>query len=122
MKILLAEDDANIVKIAQIVLQKMGNHTVDVCMDGLSALDKALENDYDLLILDGMMPGLPGVEVCKQYKEKKQGSQAYVIFLSAKSAQEDIREFKELGCGYIQKPFEPQQLCPLIDEIMRTAA
>lgn len=122
MKILLAEDDANIVKIAKIVLEKVGGHQVQVCMDGGSALQTALQEDFDLLILDGMMPVLPGVEVCRQYQQQKQGRQAPVIFLSAKSTQEDIHEFNEIGCGYIQKPFEPQKLCALIDSILVKAA
>ena len=122
MRILLAEDDANIVKIAKIVLEKVGRHHVHVCMDGGSALQTALNEDFDLLILDGMMPVMPGVEVCRQYGLKKQGKKAAVIFLSAKSTQEDINEFRELGCGYIQKPFEPQNLCSLIENILRQAA
>lgn len=122
MKVLLAEDDANIVKIAQIVLEKIGGHQVEVCMDGGSALNTALKEDFDLLLLDGMMPILPGVEVCKQYNEKKQGKKALVIFLSAKSSQKDINEFLQLGIGYIQKPFDPQSLCSSIDDILREAA
>ena len=122
MKILLAEDDANIVKIAKIVLEKVGGHSVEVCMDGGSALNKALTEDFDLLILDGMMPVHPGVEVCKLYHEQKQGPKARVIFLSATSTMEDIKEFKQLGCGYSQKPFEPQSLCQMIDDIVKEAA
>lgn len=122
MKILLAEDDANIVKIAQMVLEKVGGHTVDTALDGGIALQKALQNEYDLIILDGMMPVHPGVEVCQLYKEQKQGPLAAIIFLSAKSSQKDINEFMSLGNGYIQKPFEPQSLCKSIDEIMRKAA
>ena len=69
-----------------------------------------------------MMPVLPGVEVCKQYQEKKQGSKAVVIFLSAKSSQEDINEFNQLSMGSIQKPFDPQSLCQMIDSILEKAA
>ena len=122
MKILLAEDDANIIKIAQLVLQKVGGHEVDTAMDGGEALQKALNGDYDLIILDGMMPVHPGIEVCRLYKEQRQGPLASIIFLSAKSSQEDIKEFLEFGNGYIQKPFEPQNLCKLIDDILAKAA
>ncbi len=122
MKILLAEDDLNIVKIAQMILEKVGGHQVDVANDGGEALDKGLNNYYDLIILDGMMPVRPGLEVCKLYFEQKQGEKARIIFLSAKSSQKDINEFLSLGSGYIQKPFEPQNLCNLIDEILQKAA
>ncbi len=122
MKVLLAEDDLNIIKIAQLVLERVGGHEVDTALDGGEALSKALANDYDLIILDGMMPVHPGVEVCKMYKEQKQGTQAQIIFLSAKSSQKDINEFLSLGTGYIQKPFEPQSLCSMIDDILKKAA
>lgn len=118
MKILIAEDDMNIIKIAQMVLEKVGGHAVDTAYDGGVALDKALNQEYDLIILDGMMPIHPGIDVCKLYREQKQGQQAQVIFLSAKSAQEDVQEFLSLGDGYIQKPFEPQKLCSLINDIL----
>ena len=122
MKILLAEDDMNIIKIAQMVLERVGGHCVDTAFDGGIALEKALAGEYDLIILDGMMPVHPGLEVCKLYREQKKGNQAKVIFLSAKSSQKDILEFLSLGHGYIQKPFEPQSLCNLIDDIMKKVA
>lgn len=122
MKVLLAEDDPNIVRIAQLILEKVGKHQVDTALDGTQALEKALANDYDLIILDGMMPGYPGIDVCRLFKEQKPTAKAKVIFLSAKSSQKDINEFLALGTGYIQKPFEPQNLCNLIDAIINKAA
>jgi len=123
MKILIAEDDLNIIKIAQIVLEKIGQHQVTTATDGGQALSLALAEDFDLLILDGMMPVLPGLEVCRRYQNEKQGPKAKVIFLSAKSSQKDIDEFLQLGVGYIQKPFEPKNLCLMINDIlMREAA
>ncbi len=122
MKILIAEDDLNIIKIAQIVLEKIGQHQVVTATDGGQALSLALAQDFDLLILDGMMPVLPGLEVCRRYQNEKQGQIAQVIFLSAKSSQKDIDEFLQLGVGYIQKPFEPKNLCPMIENILKRAA
>jgi two-component system response regulator ResD len=122
VKILIAEDDMNIIKIAKMVLERVGGHEVETAVDGGEALTKALANDYDLIILDGMMPVRPGVEVCRLYHEQKQGQQANIIFLSAKSSQEDIKEFLHIGTGYIQKPFEPQKLCALIDDILSKKA
>ena len=122
MKILLAEDDLNIIKIAQTVLERVGGHQVDTAYDGGEALQKALSNSYDLLILDGMMPVSPGLEVCRNYKQQAPAPQARVIFLSAKSAESDIQEFLQWGDGYIQKPFEPAKLCQLIDDILKQVA
>ena len=122
MKILLAEDDSNIIKIAQMVLERVGGHSVDLALDGGKALELAVINDYDLIILDGMMPVYPGLEVCKLYKAQKPESQTIIIFLSAKSSQKDINDFLSIGDGYIQKPFEPQKLCQLIDDIIAKVA
>jgi two-component system, OmpR family, alkaline phosphatase synthesis response regulator PhoP len=119
MKILIAEDDINIIKIAQLVLEKIGKHIVDLACDGGEALSKALIGEYDLIILDGMMPIYPGLEVARLYQEQKKGNKAPIIFLSAKSSQKDILDFLSYGAGYIQKPFEPQNLCLLIDNIMK---
>ena len=117
MKILLAEDDPNIVKIATMVLTKVGQHDVEVATNGQDALDKAVSGDYDLLLLDGMMPKMQGIDVCKNYYDKKKPPWAKVIFLSAKSSQEDVKEFVNFGTGFIQKPFAPEKLCSQIEEI-----
>lgn len=120
MKILIAEDDNNISTIAKLVLERVGHHNVIVAANGREALNAALQQQFDLIILDGMMPELSGPEVCRQYREQC-ANQAPVIFLSAKSTQADIKEFLELGIGYIQKPFNPQTLCQQIDMIMKAA-
>ncbi len=122
MNILLAEDDLNIVRIARTILEKVGGHQVDTARDGGEALEKALIGDYHLIILDGMMPVYPGIEVCRLYKRKQRGNKARIIFLTAKSSQKDINEFLTMGHGYIQKPFEPDNLCHLIDNIMEGVA
>jgi len=122
MKILLAEDDVNIIRIARTVLEKVGGHQVDTAKDGGEALEKALKGDYHLIILDGMMPVHPGIEVCKLYRKKQKESKTRIIFLSAKSSQKDINDFLTMGHGYIQKPFEPGRLCHLIDNIMEGVA
>lgn len=121
MKILFAEDDSNICMIAKLVLERVGQHNVTIAENGRIALDLALQNSYDLIILDGMMPELSGTEVCRKYNEQST-NKSPVIFLSAKSTQQDIQEFLDLGVGYIQKPFNPQTLCQQIDMILKAAA
>lgn len=121
MKILLAEDDPNISTIAKLVLERVGHHDVTLVMNGRDALDRAMTEVFDLILLDGMMPELSGPEVCRLYRQSVH-SPSPVIFLSAKSAQHDIMEFMDLGVGYIQKPFNPQTLCQQIDTILKGAA
>ena len=78
MKILLAEDDVNIVRIARTVLEKVGGHQVDTAKDGGEALEKALKGDY-LYYLSRMMPVHPGIEVCKLYRKKQKKSKTRII-------------------------------------------
>lgn len=120
MKILIAEDDTNISTIAKLVLERVGHHEVVIAANGREALEAATSQPFDLIILDGMMPELSGPEVCRKYKEHTNNA-APVIFLSAKSTQQDIQEFLDLGIGYIQKPFNPQTLCQQIDMILKAA-
>jgi DNA-binding response OmpR family regulator len=122
LRILLAEDDSNISMIAKITLEKIGNHQVVAAVDGKSALDLALKENFDLILLDGMMPVMDGVTVLKNLKASN-SSQVPVIFLSAKSQESDIKEVLELGAiGYIQKPFEPRSLCKQINELLSKKA
>lgn len=122
MKILLAEDDSNIAMIAKITLERIGKHSVTVVADGKSALDLALKEQFDLILLDGMMPVMDGATVLKNLKTTNV-SHVPVIFLSAKSQEVDIKEVMDLGAiGYIQKPFEPKTLCTQIDQILAKKA
>lgn len=109
MKILLAEDDHNISTIAKLALEKLGGHEVTVAENGIAALELAVAGGFDIIVLDEMMPKMNGMTVCKQYLEQVQ-SPVPVIFLSAKSQESDIREFRNLAVGYISKPFDPMQL------------
>src|ERR1700722_1323670 len=117
MRILLAEDDPNISVIAKLSLEKLGSHDVTVVNDGEKALHEALSHDYDLILLDEMMPKMNGLSVCRAYKAKC-ASPKPVIFLSAKSQESDIREFSEAGVGFIPKPFDPMKISGQIDALL----
>jgi DNA-binding response OmpR family regulator len=122
MRILLAEDDSNIAMIAKITLERIGKHTVVIAADGKSALDLANKEQFDLILLDGMMPVMDGLTVLKNLKTTHL-STLPVIFLSAKSQESDIKEVMDLGAiGYIQKPFEPKTLCEQIDQFLAKKA
>lgn len=110
MRILLAEDDSNIVIIAKLALEKLGGHTVTHAADGVKALEIATQENFDLILLDSMMPGKDGLRVCVELKQHYKISTP-VIFLSAKSQEADIRQGLSAGAiGYIQKPFDPKNL------------
>ncbi len=116
MKILLAEDDPSIVYITQTCLEKIGKHQVTVTIDGEKALAQALLENYDLLILDGMMPKKTGLQVATEYR-KLAMVKTPIIFLSARNEEKEIEKYYELGGGFIAKPFDPMQICKQIDEI-----
>lgn len=117
MRVLLAEDDPHISVIAKMSLEMLAGHKVTVVGDGEAALAEALTQQYDLILLDEMMPKMNGVRVSQAYRAKCPNPRP-VIFLSAKSQEADIREFTENGCGYIAKPFEPSELSSRIRQLL----
>lgn len=121
MNVLLAEDDPHISVIAKLSLEKVAGHTVTVVNDGEKALNEALTQKYDVILLDEMMPKMNGLRVCQEYKKRCQNPKP-VIFLSAKSQDSDIAEFFEIGTGFIPKPFDPMKLSTQIEELLKKAA
>ena len=116
MHILLAEDDHHVSVIMQICLEKIGNHSVVVCEDGEAAIERLKIENFDLVILDGMMPRKNGVQTA--HEMRVMGRAEPIIFLSAKSEEKDIAEFLSLSCGYIAKPFDPQIICTQIEQLL----
>ncbi len=117
MHVLLAEDDTNISVVTQLCLEKIGGHSVVLCVDGESALETALRQPFDLILLDGMMPKLSGLQVALQLQSNGVVGTP-IIFLSAKTDDKDISDFLRIGNGYIAKPFDPMTICARIDAIL----
>lgn len=106
-KILIVEDEDAIADIEKDYLELNG-FEVTVCSDGTSGMAEALDNDYDIYILDVMLPGVDGFEICKTIREQKDTP---IIMVSAKK--EDIDKIRGLGVGaddYMTKPFSPSEL------------
>lgn len=106
-KILIVEDEEAIADLEKDYLELSG-FEVEVANDGETGLKKALENDYDLFILDLMLPGVDGFEICRQVRGEKNTP---IIMVSAKK--DDIDKIRGLGLGaddYITKPFSPSEL------------
>ena len=118
-KILVVDDDAGIRGMVGIVLEDAG-YAVDFCVDGSSAVDTFNETNPDLVLLDWMLPGKEGVEVCK---ELTAASRVPVIMLTAKSETEDMQKGLEAGADdYIVKPFDQKSLMERINvAILRLA-
>ena len=106
-KILIVEDEEAIADLEKDYLELSG-FEVEIENRGDTGLDKALNEDYDLLILDLMLPEVDGFEICRQVREKKNMP---IIMVSAKK--DDIDKIRGLGLGaddYITKPFSPSEM------------
>lgn len=109
MKILIADDDATSRKLLGRVLKKWGFEVI-VAEDGIQAWGAIQETDAQIVILDWMMPGMEGVEVCRKIRSRE-GQARYVILLTSKTGTEDIVEGLDAGADdYIHKPFSKTEL------------
>ncbi|MCC6094152.1 MAG: response regulator transcription factor [Eubacterium sp.] len=106
-RILIIEDEESIAELEKDYLELSG-FEVDIENDGDKGLKRALEQDYDLYILDLMLPVVDGFEICKEIRKKKN---APIIIVSAKK--DDIDKIRGLGLGaddYMTKPFSPSEM------------
>ncbi|MCI8606663.1 MAG: response regulator transcription factor [Hungatella sp.] len=106
-KILIIEDEESIAELEKDYLELSG-FEVEIDNDGESGLMKALQGEYDLFVLDLMLPGVDGFEICRKVREVKNTP---IIMVSAKK--EDIDKIRGLGLGaddYITKPFSPSEM------------
>ncbi|MFZ3173115.1 MAG: response regulator transcription factor [Carboxydocellales bacterium] len=109
-KILVVDDEAHIVELVKFNLEKEGYH-VEVATDGISAVEKAQRIIPDLMILDIMLPGMTGLEVCRTLHKSPSTENIPIIMLTAKSEELDKVLGLELGADdYITKPFSPREL------------
>lgn len=106
-KILIIEDDADIAAIERDYLELSG-YQVSVCTDGTSGLSAALEQPFDLLLLDLMLPEVDGFTICRKVREVKD-----IPILMVTALGKDVDKIRGLGYGaddYIEKPFSPSVL------------
>ena len=106
-KVLIIEDEVSIAELEKDYLELSG-FDVEIESDGARGLEKALASDFDMYILDLMLPGMDGFEICKRIREVKNTP---ILMVSAKK--DDIDKIRGLGLGaddYITKPFSPSEL------------
>ena len=114
-KVLIAEDDVSIARLIEMTLQRAG-YLCTVAHDGRAAADLAEEHDFDIALLDIMMPELSGYELLQYLRP--QG--VPVIFITAKASLKDRVEGLRLGADdYIVKPFEPEELLARMETVLR---
>jgi len=118
-KILIVDDEKDIVKMLDYNLKKDGFRTV-AAYDGDEALDMAHREHPDLIVLDLMLPGKDGLEVCKALKSERKTAGTPIIMLTAKSREADKVVGLELGADdYMTKPFSPRELIARIRAVLR---
>ena len=116
-RILIVEDEQNIIDILAFNLQREGYETIEA-MDGAAGLEQALEQDPDLILLDLMLPKMDGFEVCRRLREQGRGTP--IIMLTAREEETDKVLGLELGADdYITKPFSMRELSARIKANIR---
>ena len=117
-KILLIEDEKNIIQIVRDAFEDNG-FFVSVATHGEKGLDLALSEDFDLIVLDIMLPGIDGFNICEKIKKKK--VTLPIVMLTAKSQEKDKLRGLELGADdYITKPFSVKELLARVNARLRT--
>lgn len=116
-RILLVEDEADLGRTVRDNLADEG-HEVEWVREGREALERAADGRPDLIVLDVMLPGIDGFEVCRRLRER--GQHVPVLFLTARSEPEDrIRGLEEGGDDYLSKPFRLRELLLRVGAILR---
>jgi len=117
-KILIVDDEPNIVVPLQFLMERNGYETV-VAQSGEEALEAISKEKPDLVLLDIMLPGIDGFEVCEIVKLKPEWKHIKIIFLTAKGRDVDIAKGMVLGADeYIAKPFSNQQIVESVQRLL----
>ena len=116
--VLVVEDNPQVRMIVKLSLEKVGRLNVRVCSTGEEALEAATTFAPQLILLDVMMPGMDGPAVLKRLRQLPETLGIPVIFLTAKTTANELRELRELGAvDVIAKPFDPMTLHQQIKDI-----
>lgn len=119
-KILIVEDEIELAKPLANWLTAQG-HIIEVVHDGSEAISYLRINQYDVVILDWMLPGMTGLEICQQYRS--QGGKGLVLMLTARKTVDDKARGLDAGADdYLEKPFHLKELAARIRALLRRSA
>ena len=117
MRTLIVEDEERLARLIERVLRDE-RYVVEVAFDGATGLARALTSDYDLLILDVMLPGIDGIEICRTLRGR--GITTPILMLTARSTEDDHVHGLDQGADdYLTKPFSPQTLLAHVRALLR---
>jgi two-component system alkaline phosphatase synthesis response regulator PhoP len=119
-RILIVEDEAGLVTTLRDRLRKQG-YVVSVARDGVSGLEMATREPFDLVILDLMLPGQSGIVVCEELR--KQGASTPILMLTARRQTRDkVAGLKAGGDDYLTKPFQMSELLARVEALLRRSS
>ena len=119
MKVLVVEDDRSIQMVLELVLNRMAKCQVVVASEGRQGLAMIKLHKPDVVLLDLMLPGMDGFEICENSKADPETKNIPIIFLTAQPQPASIARAMSLGAaGYIIKPFDPLKLIDQINEAL----
>ena len=119
MKIVVIEDDAVVADTLSLYLQSAG-HDVAICRDGVTGIQAASASDVHLVVLDLMIPGVSGLEVCRRLRAI---SAVPIVMLTARASEDDrLAGFDAGADDYVPKPFSPREVVARIHAVLRRAA
>jgi CheY-like chemotaxis protein len=117
-KILIVDDEPALRFLITSTLEDEGYELLEAA-DGLEAYESILKEKPDLVILDVMMPGLTGYELCARIKQNTRTSKTIVIMLTAKGQEQDRLQSEAVGADlYLRKPFSPIQLIDIVESML----
>ncbi len=120
-KVLLVEDDYSIREVIEDYFSSKSEGSIELSLafDGEEGLHKITENEYDLIMLDVMLPNIDGFSLCR---EVRRNSEVPVLFLTARAREEDVLYGYELGCDdYMVKPFSLAELYAKVNALLKRA-
>jgi len=121
-KLLLVDDEPDIIEFLQYNLENEG-YLVETALDGDTAIEKAILFDPDLILLDIMMPGKDGIEVCQELRKTPQFKNTIIAFLSARGESfTEIAAFDNGGDDFIQKPIKPSVLKSRLKALLKRSS
>jgi len=118
-KVMIVDDDPSIVVALEFLMEQNG-YEVQVARSGEEAIESIQKFQPDLILLDIMLPGIDGYEVCEILRLKPEWRNIRVVFLTAKGSEEDIARGLVLGAdAYIVKPFTNQNVVDAVNDLLR---
>ncbi len=117
-RLLIVEDDASALRLIEFSLQQEG-YDVTTATNGLTGLKKAQNEKFDLIILDLMLPGIDGFEICNRLRKEPDTAQTPILILSAKTHEKDVAMANEVGAdAYLTKSGDPAEIVTQVQALL----